>query len=259
MKGITRFLTKGLSGLKLPGPGTLLILLLPLVLMAGCNGSNESLGGGGGTTGPTVSSTVPAAGATDVAIDAHITATFSTTMDSATITTSTFTVSDGTTDIAGTVALSADGVTATFIPTSLLTTGTLYTATITTGAKDINGNALAADKIWTFTAGSTLSPTVVSTFPLNADIGVPGTTNITATFSVAMASATINQNSFTLTTGATSVQGTVTLSADGLIATFNPTVDLAAGTTYTARITTVARDVNGNPILANEVWSFTTL
>ena len=44
-----------------------------------------------------------------------------------------------------------------------LTPSTEYTATITTGAKDLAGNALAANKVWTFTTGATqdtIAPTV---------------------------------------------------------------------------------------------------
>ncbi|NCQ29478.1 MAG: Ig-like domain-containing protein, partial [Armatimonadetes bacterium] len=51
----------------------------------------------------TVSSTVPAEGATGVAIDGNLTATFSAAMDPATITTATFTLKQGATVVAGAV------------------------------------------------------------------------------------------------------------------------------------------------------------
>lgn len=270
MKDNVRFVTKGLSGLNpfradmhtetCKGYSkTWFVLMLLVVFLTGCNGNNESLGGGGGTTAPTVSSTVPADGATGVAIDANITATFSTAMDPLTITTTTFTVTDGTTDIAGTVALSADGLTATFTPTSDFAADTTFTATITTGAKDLNGKALAVDKVWSFTTGSTLSPTVSSTFPADAATDVAVTTTITATFSNDMASATITPTTFTLTTGVANIPGAVTYDAATKTAFLNPTSDLAAGTSYTARITTGVRDVNGNPMKENKVWNFTTI
>ncbi len=214
MKDNMRFVTKGLSGLNLLRPEThagtckgysrmWLIVMLLVVLMAGCNGTNATLGGGG-TTGPTVSSTVPAAGATGVAIDTTITATFSTAMDPATITTTTFTVTTGATAVTGTVALSANGLTATFTPDADLTADTLYTATITTGAKDVNGNALAADKVWTFTTGTGSAPTVVSTVPADGATGVATTAVITATFSTG--DGPFNDQpatTFTVTAGAT--------------------------------------------------------
>jgi len=38
-----------------------------------------------------------------------------------------------------------------------LKAGVVYTATITTGVKDLAGNALAADMIWSFTTGENTS------------------------------------------------------------------------------------------------------
>ncbi len=67
---------------------------------------------------------------------------------------------------------------------------------------------------------------------------------------------TINATTFLLTQGITPVAGTVTYS--GTIARFTPTVNLLANTVYTATITTGAKDVAGNTLLANYVWTFTT-
>ena len=101
---------------------------------------------------PTVSSTSPSDGATNVAVNSDITASFSTTMDSTTITTSTFTVEDSTgTAVSGSVTYNP---TATFNPTQDLATNTTYTATITTGAKSAGDIALASDYSWSFTTSS---------------------------------------------------------------------------------------------------------
>lgn len=263
MKSNKRFVTKGMST-KLSSLEThadtckgyskmWFMTLLLIFLMAGCNGSNTSLGGRGGA--PTVDSTVPASGATGVAVDTTITATFREAMDPDTITTTTFTLTTGGTAVAGTVALSADGLTATFTPTGDFTADTLYTATITTGAKDLNGNALAGDKVWTFTTGTGAAPTVLSTVPADGATGVLTTAEITAIFSTEMNPLTINTTNFTLTP---TVTGTVTLSADGLTATYQPAVGLAASTLYVARITSGAKDINGNAAVP-KTWSFTTL
>src|SRR4029450_8100606 len=101
------------------------------------------------TTAPTVSATVPANLATGVAIGSHITGTFSEPMDASTISTDSFTLKQGTTPVAGSVSYS--GVTATFTPATTLAPLTTYTATINTGAKDLAGNTLAADRVWSFT------------------------------------------------------------------------------------------------------------
>jgi hypothetical protein len=109
------------------------------------------------TTSPTVLSVSPANNATGIALNAVITATFSENMNANTVTApGTFTLSNG---VTGTVAYS--GTTATFTPTASLANATTYTATITSAAKDAAGNAMAANKTWTFT----------TTWPLN-DTGV---------------------------------------------------------------------------------------
>ena len=133
------------------------LLAVPLAaLMAGCSG-NDGNGAGGGapsdTTRPTVSSTIPTAGTTGVAINRNITANFSEAMDAATITTTTFTVTaPGPVPVAGTVTYV--GTVASLKPTTNLAANTVFTATITTGAKDLAGNAVAVNQTWSFTTGA---------------------------------------------------------------------------------------------------------
>jgi len=104
------------------------------------------------TIPPMVNSIDPVNVATSVAMNKHITATFSKTMDASTITASTFTLKYGTTSVSGVVSYS--GTTATFTPTNNLLPNTVYTATITTGAKDEAGNALATNVVWSFTTSA---------------------------------------------------------------------------------------------------------
>jgi tetrahydromethanopterin S-methyltransferase subunit B len=192
-----------------------------------------------------------------VFLNQKIAATFSNSMDPATISTSSFTLMQGTTPISGTVTYV--GLVATFDPDVNLAVNTLYTATITTGATDLEGNPLAADYVWSFTTGAvadTTRPTVVLVNPANLATGVFLNQKIAATFSEAMDPATISTSSFTLMQGATPISGTVTYV--GLVATFDPDVNLAANTLYTATITTGATDLAGNALAANYVWSFTT-
>jgi tetrahydromethanopterin S-methyltransferase subunit B len=211
------------------------------------------------TTPPTVSSTDPVNAATGVAINRKIAAAFSESMDPSTITTTTFTLKQGTTAVAGTVTYA--GVTATFTPSSNLAANTTYTASITTGATDLAGNPLASSYAWSFTTAvtaDTTAPTVTLTVPANAATGVPINQNLSATFSEAMDPSTMTTATFTLTQGATPLAGAVTYAAVGTTVTFNPTDGLAPLTTFTATITTGARDLAGNPLLNNFAWSFTT-
>jgi len=109
------------------------------------------------STPPTVTSTVPANLAPSVSLTTGINAVFNEAMDPATINAGTFLVSvlPGPTAVAGKVTYDTANKTATFTPTGPLTAGATYNATITTGAKDLEGNALAANFPWSFTAGIT--------------------------------------------------------------------------------------------------------
>ncbi len=207
---------------------------------------------------PTVLSSVPASNTTGVVNSIHPSVTFSEAMNATTINTTTFTLKQGTTAVAGTVAYS--GTTATFTPASSLVANTVYTASITTGAKDVAGNAIASPYIWSFTtavAADVTAPTVLSVVPASGATSVAANSNITAAFSEAMNASTITSTTFTLKQGTISVAGLVTYS--GTTATFNPAGDLTGNTVYTATITTGAKDLAGNAIATSKVWSFTTV
>jgi hypothetical protein len=201
---------------------------------------------------PTVVSTDPVNGATGVALNKLITATFSTAMNPATISSTSYVLKQGTTIIPGTVSYS--GSTAIFTPTAPLAANTVYTGLITTSAKDTAGNALAANYTWSFTTSA--APTVVSTDPINGATGVPLNKIISANFSSLMEPSTINGTSFLLKQGTSTIAGTVGYT--GVTATFTPTAALSANTLYTATITTAAKNVSGNALANNYVWTFTT-
>ena len=105
--------------------------------------------------------------------------------------------------------------------------------------------------------GSTdvIAPTVSATTP-SATTAVAADANITLRFSEAMDGTTITATSFTLAQGATAVPGAVTY--QGNVATLNPTASLAAGTLFTATMSTAAKDMAGNALAASKSWTFTT-
>jgi hypothetical protein len=203
---------------------------------------------------PVVVSTQPVNGATNVPVGQIVTATFNGKVNPATVTTSSFLLSNGTAPVAGTVTYM--GQTASFTPSAPLTLNTTYTATIKTTVKDMMGNALQKDYIWTFSTGATIVPQVISTDPANLATNVFLNKVVTATFSVPMAPATLNATTFTLRHGATVVAGTVTYS--GTTASFTPSVLLQADTLYTATITTGAQSVPGTALASDHSWTFTT-
>ncbi|MEK7850372.1 MAG: Ig-like domain-containing protein, partial [Deltaproteobacteria bacterium] len=123
-------------------------------VLQGCGGSENDKD----TTPPTVVSTSPSDGATCVATNTVIKATFSETMSSSFLNRTTFEVRRGGTKLNGTV--NYGGTFATFQPISSLSTFRGYTGTVTTGIKDSNGNALASSYSWGFITGSSSTSTV---------------------------------------------------------------------------------------------------
>lgn len=126
-------------------------------------------------------------------------ATFNGAMDPTTLTTSTFTLTQGTTAVPGTVAYDAAFDTVTFTPTALLGALPPYTATISTGAQSSAGQALSAAYSWTFTTRAAapttpvvnlgtagnyaiLAETQISTVPASAITGDIGLSPAAATF-----------------------------------------------------------------------------
>ena len=206
---------------------------------------------------PTVSSTDPLNAASGIPINQKIAATFSVAMDASTITTSTYTLLQGTTPVPGFVSYS--GITAIFAPTSNLSPNTAYSVTITNNAKDLAGNALVSNYVWSFTTGSgvVITPPVInSTDPVNNETGVALNQKIAATFSKTMDATTITAATFTIKQGSTPVAGFVSYS--GTTAIVAPTSNLSPNTVYTVTITTGAKDLAGNAVANNYVWTFTT-
>ena len=158
------------------------------------------------TGAPTVSGTNPTSGASGVAINTQIAATFSKAMDPASLTATTFVVTQGATPVTGAVAYGNAGTTATFTPSANLASNLPFTATIGTGAKDLAGNALAAAYSWTFNTGSStrkgpapvglgkagnfvaLAKTAISTVPpsvVTGDLGIsPAAASLITGFSL---------------------------------------------------------------------------
>ncbi len=212
------------------------------------------------TTPPTVSSTVPSNGTTAVAINQTVAAVFSEAMDPLTINTATFILHQAATPVTGTVSYA--GVTATFAPIANLATLTTYTATITTGVTDLARNALTANLAWSFTTGpsiDTTPPTIIATNPTNNTQNVAVNQTVNATFSEAMDPTTVTTAHFTLIgPNATTVTGTFAYVAASEIASFTPATNLLPNTTYTNTITAGVKDLAGNALATNFVWSFTT-
>ncbi len=103
---------------------------------------------------PLISLVSPVNGATNASVFGSVTATFNKDIDPTTVSTATVQLSDGVSLIPGTVSYSVSSRTATLVPSAQLAYSQSYTATIiggSAGIKDLGGNVLAADYVWTFT------------------------------------------------------------------------------------------------------------
>ncbi|MEO5687801.1 MAG: Ig-like domain-containing protein [Burkholderiaceae bacterium] len=229
----------------------------------------------GDVTRPSVIVTVPVNAAAATPPNTRITAAFSEDMAPASLSATTFKLTNTTlgTAVVGTVNYSVASRTATFTPTtSPLASNTLFTATITSAATDLAGNGLAgdasmlpaaSDHVWTFTTsaiGDVTAPTILSVNPADTSVGNCLTKTLTASFSEAMDPTTINAATFSVTAGGVAVPGTVSYDAVAMLATFVPTdaAGFAPSTTFVATITTGATDLAGNPLAMAKVWSFST-
>src|SRR4051812_21776933 len=175
--------------------------------LAGCGGGGDGggggFGGGGGQTAPTVVSTTPADGAASACVNQAPSATFGQAMNPASINATSFTVADATgAQVPGTVAMDSTNKVATFTPTATppattgeLVPGTTYTATINggaSGATNSTGQALAANKTWTFTTDAS-SP--------GCRVQAPVALAAASTFAAAGGAGIVNTGTLTQITG----------------------------------------------------------
>lgn len=216
--------------------------------------------------GPSVVSTTPAIGATGVAFNQTISATFlqlpaqdpdsaGAALKCSTVSGTTFTVTTPSDPVLGTVTCT--GATATFTPTAPLAPGTTFTATLTTGVQNVAGTSLSSPFVWKFTTDT--PPVVIATLPANGATGVLLNQPLIATFSSTMNCSTLYSpaKSFTVTgPGGTSVVGTVSCTGNGAI--FTPANPLTPNSLYVATITTAATDLQGVSLAGNYSWTFRT-
>lgn len=218
------------------------------------------------TTKPRVTDTINEPGATNVAVNTRVGATFSEALDPLTVTNATFTLKQKLNGAAVAGTTSYSGVNAVFIPLVNLLPNTEYTATVkggTAGVEDLATNAMAVDYSWSWTtaaAPDVTPPVVVLINPADSALAiVPVTASVNATFNEAMDPLSISTANFTLQQGTANMAGAVSYNSATKIATFKPDANLLADTTYTATVTTDVSDLAGNTLVLAKVWSFKTV
>lgn len=243
------------SGYRLSAGLTAVFLLVAFV--GGCK--EETPGIVNVCVAPTVTSTSPASGGTNVplsktiasneAADAAavkiISATFSTPMDVQSLNTATFTLRQGTTPISGTVSYT--DTTALFVAPNGLVPSQTYTATITTGARDLVGTGLASNYVWSFTTVAPGVPTLVSP----ADLAVNQPSNPTLVWNPVT-----NASTYRLQVSTSNTFGTTFYNDSTLTGTSQMVSGLAPATSYYWRVNA---KISGGSGAYSSVWRFTTL
>lgn len=167
------------------------------------------------TTAPTVTSTNPVTGSTNVAVNIAPTVIFSEALNASTVTSASAFIkkADGTA-VTATVVYSNNSVTLT--PTSALAFGTNYVITMTTAIQDLIGNPLAANYTFNFTTGT--APNV----PPTVNAGPDQTINLPA-------------NSVTMAGSASDPDGTIASRTWSKVS--GPAATITDPTSYTTTIT----------------------
>lgn len=225
-------------------------------------------GSGAETTPPTVSGTVNANRATNVAINTGVGATFSEAMDPLSINATNLVLTLKGATVPGTVTYS--GVNVVFVPSAFLQGNAAYTVTVKGGAggvKDLAGNVMTSDFVWGWTTSQSSTPVdntapkIAGSIHLNGAINIATNTVAGLTFSEAMDPWSVTNLSYTLkeTVSGNAVAGVVHTS--GVNVTFVPLVALTANTRYTVLVKgglSGVKDLAGNAMASDFTLSWTT-
>ncbi|MCJ7498656.1 Ig-like domain-containing protein [bacterium] len=165
------------------------ILTLWAVLAAVALFTVLACGGGGGDKpqDPTVTSTTPTDGATDIMLNTDITITFSEAMNRTSVMDSLLISPDP-----GSVASTWSGSTLTINPDSTLADSTTYTVTVGASVQDAEGSSMGSPYSFDFTTDEI--PIVASTVPVDNATEISIGINVTINFSKAMSTSNVEAN-----------------------------------------------------------------
>jgi hypothetical protein len=213
------------------------------------------------TTAPSLASTDPADQETGIPSGGTTyVVTYSEPMDEGTVDSTSISINGGAT--IGAPTASPNKKTFAF-PISGLADGTTYTVTFKSGAggpTDLVGFNLQPATARDFTVSvDVTNPTITAQSPPPDAMGVIKTTEIMVTFNEMMGAGTENAIEVKKTSNNAIVTGSVTTDLANKIYTFIPDSVLEDNTRYTVTvIASMAVDASGNPLTADESWSFTT-
>lgn len=226
------------------------------VFVAGFTTANAVLG---------ISSTVPADGAVNVAVDGVITVNFNGTLDASTVTPSSFQLKDGSgQDVGGELGVS--GAVLTFDPlhSAWLADDTSFTITMTEAIRDVAGRPLSGGRTLGFRTAPLMH--LVSSTPANGAAGVRVENALTMVFEFPVDPATINSGSVSVTADTwvnNQYQPVIagTLSVSDRTVTFTPTGGAwqEYETGYRVSLTGTIRGTSNQRLDGNPTFSFRTI
>ncbi|MDQ2695336.1 MAG: Ig-like domain-containing protein, partial [Pseudomonadota bacterium] len=214
-------------------------------------------GNGPDTAAPQLVQTNPANGATDVAVNAVVSATFNEPLDPASLDGNSFVVRDNVSfvNVSGSRSLSPDGRTVLFMPDAPLAVGRSHSVFGTASLRDLAGNGQFVS--FSFTTGfaeDATAPQVLGVSPADGLTDVPTNARVVIAFDEPVQSQ--SADAVTLLANGAAVDVIRAFSNANRTLTLTPRVPLEMLTGHTVDIAGVA-DVAGNP-LAAVTTTFTT-
>lgn len=209
------------------------------------------------TQAPALSAVTPQDGATNVALDAEITLTFSEAIKASTVTSSSVRLEANGSPV--TCLRQTSGTTITLFPGKSLVAGTAYTIIVTAAVTDVAGNAVSgfSRTFSTLPPPDTTAPVVTSATPANNATGVELTAAPSFQFDEALDPATAIAANITFKDGA-NADVAFSVGYAGTTLTVTPAAPLSPTTTYNVTLATGLADVAGNSLAAAYTISFTT-
>ncbi|MBI4650442.1 Ig-like domain-containing protein, partial [Candidatus Desantisbacteria bacterium] len=205
---------------------------------------------------PVIKAISPAQNGENVSVDSIIKVEFFEEMDEQSINTNTF-YSESSSESGRLMAegrIDYNNKIAVFTPANPLELNRMYKAVLTTGIKDIAGNNMGINFVWTFTTHRTL-PQVISTYPVNGEKGLPVNISATAVFSERIDTTSINMNTFILKDIKNNIVPGSFIFTD-TTATFIPDPALKETMIYIAEVKRDVKAQTGNNLFNDYIWNF---
>ncbi|MCF6212304.1 MAG: Ig-like domain-containing protein, partial [Gammaproteobacteria bacterium] len=205
------------------------------------------------TTAPTVSSTSPANGETDIPENQSVSVVFSEAlMPKSVIPGSLQILQGGATPVAGTLKLISNNTELLFTPDALMADYTPHTIRVS-GVRDVAGNPIASPFEATFETGNlidTVRPTVADINPVNNAGNVPVNALVTIQMSEPVDPTTVTGDSFYLidNTRNVRIEGVISVSEDKTALTFVPNTVFLVGRQHRVVLTSAIKDLFGNTL-----------